>query len=161
MADDDKRTADERKREAHEAEQKRIAQAEDDRKKREQAEVDRRKQARDAPLVPNAEGNVMVECIMGPYRGQNITMTAADGQTAINDHWARNPTEAAYEHEPLSEEDRTHAVEASHTWAQAQWDAAQGIEQEPPPPEGGVTRRSMAPARPAPGYQTRQVEPKP
>jgi hypothetical protein len=66
-------------------------------------------ESRERALVPNAEGNVRVEAIMGPYRGQHLTMTAADGQNAINDHWARDPTEALYEHEELSEEDRTHA----------------------------------------------------
>jgi hypothetical protein len=165
MAEHDKRT-DDRHREAKEAEAKRIEdnkRAEDERKK---ADEERRKTAAERALVPNAEGNVIVECIMGPYRGQNITMTEADGTAAIGAHWARDPTEAIYEHEPLSEEERTAAVDASHAWAQAQWDAAQGIEQEqPPPPEGGdggvARRRSMAPARPAPGYQTRTVEPKP
>jgi len=119
-----------------------------------------KKKAEQRALVPNAEGNVIVEAIMGPYRGQHLTMLAADGQNAINDHWARDPTEALYEHEELSEEDRTHAVEASHIWAQAQWDAAQDIEPDAPPPEGGeggVTRkRSMAAEQPA-AYKTRHA----
>ena len=121
-----------------------------------------KKKAEQRALVPNAEGNVMVECIMGPYRGQNITMTAADGQAAINAHWARDPTEALYEHEPLSEEDRKAALDASHAWAQTQWDAAQDVEpDQPPPPEGetgGVTRRTraMSPDQSVPGYATRQ-----
>jgi hypothetical protein len=156
MAEHDKRT-DDRHREAKEIEAKRIEdnkRAEDERKK---ADEERRKTAAQRALVPNAEGNVIVECIMGPYRGQNLTMTAADGQAAINDHWARDPTEALYEHEPLDEADRTHAVDASHAWAHAQWDAAQGIEPEAPPPEGGVTRRrAMAPETPV-GYPTRKL----
>jgi hypothetical protein len=102
------------------------------------------KRVKAAPkLVPNAEGNVMVEAIMGPYRNQNLTMTAADGQAAIDAHWARDPTEALYEHEPLDDEHRQEAVTAAHAWAQAQWDAAAGIV--PPPPEGGeggITRRA-------------------
>lgn len=116
-----------------------------------------KRKAETRTLEPNAEGNVMVECIMGPYRGQNITMTAADGQAAINDHWARDPTEALYEHEELSEEDRTHAVEASHAWAQAQWDAAAGVEPPPtePPPEGGVTRKRSMAAEESAEYKTR------
>jgi len=128
MADDDKRT--------------------DEKKTRAKAEQ--------RALVPNAEGNVMVEAIMGPYRGQNLTMTAADGQAAIDAHWARDPTEALYEHEPLDEAERTAALDASHTWAQAQWDAAQGVEPEPPPPEGGVTRRrALEPEDKPGGYSTR------
>jgi len=123
---------------------------------------DKKPKAEQRALEPNAEGNVRVEVLMGPYRGQHLTMTAADGQAAINDHWARNPGEALYEHEPLSDEDRTHAWDASQTWAKAQWDAAAGIEQPPPPPEGGdVRRRSMTPDKsPGSGYQTRHVEPK-
>ena len=170
MADDDnKRAEDERKHSAEEqrkhaadAEAKRIAQAEDDRKKQAQAEDDRKKKASQQALVPNAEGNVMVEAIMGPYRGQRLTMTAADGQAAINDHWARDPTEALYEHEQLDDEHRKEAVDAAHAWAQTQWDAAQGVEDEtPPPPEGGegeagITRkRNMTPAAPTGGYTTR------
>jgi len=128
MADDDKRT--------------------DEKKTRAKAEQ--------RALVPNAEGNVMVEALMGPYRGQNLTMTAADGQAAIDAHWARDPTEALYEHEPLDEAGRTAALDASHTWAQAQWDAAQGVEPEPPPPEGGVTRRrALEPEDKPGGYTTR------
>lgn len=129
--------------------------------------ADDKKTASARALVPNAEGNVMVEAIMGPYRGQHLTMTAADGQGAINDHWARDPSEAIYEHEPLDDADRQHAIEAAHTWAQAQWDAAQGVPPDPPPPEGGegeggVTRgRDMAPNRPAPGYATRSADQRP
>jgi hypothetical protein len=127
---------------AAEAEKKRIEQADADRKSRDQAEQQRRKEARDAPLVPDAAGNVMVECIMGPYRGQHMTMTAADGQTAINDHWARKAGMIEYEHEALDEAGRTHAFEASQAWAKAQWDAA-NEEPDPPPPE--ARKRDMAP----------------
>jgi hypothetical protein len=149
---------DDNKRQAADAEQKRIEQAETDRKAREQAEADRRKAARDAPLVPNAEGNVMVEAIMGPYRGQRLTMTAADGQSAINNHWARNPVEAEYQHDALDEPERVAAFDASHAWAKAQWDAAQDVE-ETPPPEGGegtpVARKRNVTPEPAGGYVTK------
>ena len=116
-----------------------------------------RAKAEQRALVPNAEGNVMVEAIMGPYRGQHLTMTATDGQAAIDAHWARDPTEAIYEHDELDEAERTAALDASHTWAQAQWDAAQGVEPpEPPPPEGGVTRRrALEPEDKPGGYSTR------
>ena len=106
----------------------------------------------------------MVEAIMGPYRGQHLTMTAADGQAAIDAHWARNPSEAIYEHEPLDDEHRKEAVDASHAWAQAQWDAAQGVEPDQPPPEGGEgtpleqrRRRSMTAEQTPGGYTTRDA----
>ena len=126
MADDDKRTAEEQQRQAYEAqykplaadaEEKRLAQAEEDRKKREEGDEDRRKQARETPLVADAAGNVMIEAIMGPYRGNRLTVTEAEGQAAINDHWARNPVITEYQHEELSEEDRTAAWEAANNWA--------------------------------------------
>jgi len=143
-------------RTAAEAEKKRIEQAETDRKTREQAEQQRRKEARDAPLVPDAAGNVMVECIMGPYRGQLMTMTAADGQTAINDHWARKAGQLDYEHEALDDAGRVAALDASKAWAQAQWDAANDEE---PPPEGGegtpVARKRDMAAEQGAGYTTK------
>ena len=110
-------------------------------------------------LVPKPDGTVMVEVLMGPYRGQHLTMSAADGQAALAANWARDPSEAIYEHEPLSDEDRKAAWDASHAWAQAQWDAAQSVE---PPAEGGDgrRRRSME-AEQAGGYATRHQEPPP
>jgi hypothetical protein len=109
------------------------------------------KKAKAAPkLVPNAEGNVMVEAIMGPYRGQRLTMPAADGDAAISAHWARDPTEALYEHDALSEEERTAAFDAAHAWANAQWEAAQS-QPEPapvePPPEARHHPAHTAPKR--------------
>ena len=53
-----------------------------------------RKKAVQPRLEPNAEGNVMVDVIMGPYRSQRLTMTAADGQAAIDGHWATEPNVA-------------------------------------------------------------------
>jgi hypothetical protein len=156
---DDNRTAEERNRQAADAEQKRVQQAEEDRKQKEKAEADRKKAARDAPLVPNAEGNVMIECIMGPYRGQNLTVTAADGQAAINEHWARNPVEAEYQHDELSGEERTAAWDASHAWANRIWEEAQKEPDETPPPEGTPVRRAMTPQSEQGGYATRAAEP--
>ena len=164
MADETRQTDEARQADAKQAEAKRIEdnkKAADDRKK---ADEERRKSAQQQALVPNAEGNVMVEAIMGPYRGQHLTMTAADGQAAIDAHWARNPSEAIYEHEPLDEEHRKEAVDASHAWAQAQWDAAQGVEPDQPPPEGGEgtpleqrRRRSMTAEQTPGGYTTRDA----
>ena len=133
MADDDKRTADEPQRQAYEAqykplaadaEEKRLAQAEEERKKREEGDEERKKQARETPLVADAAGNVMIEAIMGPYRGNRLTVTEAEGQAAINDHWARNPVITEYQHEELSEEDRTSAWEAANNWAKETWEKA-------------------------------------
>ena len=36
---------------------------------------DKKASQRHAELVPDADGNVRVEVIMGPYRGQHLTMT--------------------------------------------------------------------------------------
>jgi hypothetical protein len=104
------------------------------------------KKAKAAPkLVPNAEGNVMVEAIMGPYRGQRLTMTAADGNDAIINHWARDPTETLYEHDELTDIQRDGAFKAAHDWANAQWEAAQAPpEPEQAPPEA---RHREAPRR--------------
>jgi hypothetical protein len=157
--DDKRRSAEEERKYAADAESKRIAQAEEDRKRRDDDAKKAKAEQRD--LVPNAEGNVQVEAIMGPYRGQRLTMPAAEGQAAIDEHWARDPTDALYEHEALDDEHRQEAYEAAHTWAQAQWDAAQGVEPpDPPPPEGGdggITRRRAMQAEEDPGYKTRQA----
>jgi len=128
--------------------------------------ADEQKTASQRALEPDAAGNVAIDVIMGPYRDQRLTMTAADGQAAIDAHWARDPHSGVpygEGHEPLDEEHRAEALEAANTWAQAQWDAGT---QEPPPPEGGegetggvTRRRTMAPNQPAQGYSTRQTPP--
>jgi hypothetical protein len=114
-------------------------------------------------LEPNAEGNVMVDIIMGPYRSQRLTMTAADGQAAIDGHWATAPNQA-YDpdhepHDPLTDQERQDALTAATTWAQTTWDAAQGVTPpDPPPPEGGVvSTRAMKPDGGA-GYKTREAK---
>lgn len=159
MADEKHRSVEEERKFAADAEKKRIDQAEEDRKK---AEEEHKKRISTATaLEPNAEGNVMVEAFMGPYRGQRLTMTAADGTAAIGAHWARNPVDFEYQHEALDEEGRKAAWEASNTWAQTQWDRAQKEEDEAPegtPLRG--TRRDMKPATKA-EYATRDVSPKP
>ena len=81
-----------------------------------------------------------VSVIAGPYSGKRLTMPAADAETAINDHWARDPySDVPYGegHEPLSEEERGHAVEAANAWANTTWAAANIPGAEAPPPEGG------------------------
>jgi hypothetical protein len=39
----------------------------------------------------DAEGNVQIECLMGPYRGQYLKVLEAVGAAAIADKWAREP----------------------------------------------------------------------
>jgi|SRR5580765_4743125 len=87
----------------------------------------------------------MVDVILGPYRNQRLTMSAADAQSAVNNHWATDPDAAPPEpdhepHPPLSDAERTAALDAANAWATQTWATAQGIEPEAPPPEGGVTR---------------------
>jgi len=93
-----------------------------------------------------------VSVICGPYAGRRLTMPAADAETAINDHWARDPHSGVpygEGHEPLSEEERTHAMEAADAWAKTAWAAANipGAEPpDPPPPEGTMaSRQGMRP----------------
>jgi len=125
------------------------------------ADTDNKPKAEQRALEPDAAGNVVIDVIMGPYRNQRLTMPAAEAQTAINDHWARDPYSGVpygEGHEPLDDEHRAEALTAANTWAQTQWDAGK---EEPPPPEGGegeagITgrRRSLA-AEDQPGYKTR------
>jgi len=114
-----------------------------------------------------ADETKQVDVIMGPYRSSRLTMSAADADAAINGHWAIEPItthdEDREQHPPLSDQERTDALAAAHTWAQAQWDAAQGTTPEqPPPPEGGggetpVARRAMKPEDQG-EYKTRQAQ---
>ena len=122
---------------------------------------DDKKKAAQHQMVPNAEGNVQVDVIMGPYRDNRLTMTAADADAAINAHCARDPLgEEDPDHPPLTDQQRQDALTAAHTWAQATWDAAQGKPPpEPPPPEGGeggITRKALKPDEGG-DYKTRQV----
>ncbi len=93
-----------------------------------------------------ADETKTIDVILGPYRGHRLTVPAADADSAVNNHWATDanapPPEPDHEpHPPLSDEERTAALDAATTWAHSTWATAQGIEPpEPPPPEGGVTR---------------------
>jgi len=110
-----------------------------------------------------ADETKQIDVIMGPYRGNRLTVSAADADAAVNAHWARDPhSDVPYGegHEPLDDEHRAEALEAANTWAQTQWDAGA---QEPPPPEGGegetggvTRRRAMSPDQPGARYATRQ-----
>jgi hypothetical protein len=99
---------------------------------------------------------------MGPYRDHRLSVSAADADAAINAHWAADPFPPPddHPHDPLTEEERTAALEAATAWAQAQWDAAQGVST---PKEGPPTRakkaeekRDMKPDDHSGGYTTRE-----
>lgn len=95
-----------------------------------------------------------IEAILGPYRGNRLTMPAAEAQNAINDHWARDPYSEDPPHDALTEEERAHALEAATAWRDAQLAASQGEEPPPDPaPEGGATRAMQSEG--GGGYKTR------
>jgi len=136
-----------------------------DNDKRTDEEKTRGAQAEQRALVPDAEGNVRIDVIMGPYRGNLLTVPAAEGQAALDAHWARDPFTGVADygtgHDPLSDEERATAHEAATTWARAQWET--GAQEPPPvepPPEGEggtpVRRRAMAAENPG-EYITRQA----
>lgn len=95
-----------------------------------------------------ADETRQIQVLMGPYRDNRLTVSAADAESAINNHWAVDPFELPdpdHQHPPLSEEERLAAMTAANDWATAQWDAAQG--NTPPPPDPPVARHaSEAPA---------------
>jgi hypothetical protein len=94
-----------------------------------------------------------VQVILGPYRDSRLTMSAADATAAINDHWAVDPFAPLDEepHDPLTEQERQAAYEASLTWAKAQWAAE-------PEPAHKDQKREMTP-QPRGEYETRDVKP--
>jgi len=90
-----------------------------------------------------ADETKQIQALLGPYRDHRLTVSAADAESAINNHWAVDPFAAPddHPHPPLTEEERTQALTSATEWAQLQWNTAQGIAPpDPPPPEGGVTR---------------------
>ena len=96
-----------------------------------------------------AEDTKVIDVIMGPYRGHRLTVSAADAESAINNHWATDADALPlgpddHPHPPLSDEERTGALDAANEWAKETWATAQGTEPEQPPPdgesEGGITR---------------------
>jgi len=105
-----------------------------------------------------------IQVLLGPYRDHRLTVSAADADAAINAHWAVDPFDVAAPdeepHPPLSDEERTAALEAATTWARLQWDTAQQVPPteppvEPPPETPTSVRRDMKPDQPAGRYTTR------
>ena len=94
----------------------------------------------DQLVTPRADdGTRPMYIIVGPYRGQVLTMPDAEAEDAKDSHWAVEMETVAppfdanepfdHDHE-LTDEDRAYAVEAANAWAQAQADP------EEPAPEG-------------------------
>ena len=115
-----------------------------------------------------ADETKQIQVLMGPYRDHRLTVSAADAESAINNHWAVDPFEVHEPdhepHPPLSAEERTAALEAAQTWAQLQWDTAQQVPPPEPPPEGTPTARSkrqeqrdMKPDEASGSYATRDT----
>ena len=107
-----------------------------------------------------------IQVLLGPYRDHRLTVSAADADAAINAHWAVDPFDVAAPdeetHPPLSDEERTAALEAATTWARLQWDTAQQVPPtEPPvePPPEGTARRAMTPDDTSGRYSTRAKPP--
>jgi len=110
-----------------------------------------------------ADETKQIQVLLGPYRDHRLTVSAADADAAVNAHWAVDPSHVAAPdeepHPPLSDEERTAALEAAHAWAKQTWDTAQGVT---PPPEPPITRakkadekRDMTPDESSGRYTTR------
>jgi hypothetical protein len=102
-----------------------------------------------------------VQVILGPYRDSRLTMSTADATAAINNHWAVDPFAPLDEHphDPLTEQERQDAYEASMTWAKAQW--GEPPPPEPPtPPETETHKRDMTPQHKG-EYETKTSAPTP
>ena len=115
-----------------------------------------------------ADETRQIQVLLGPYRDHRLTVSATDADAAINAHWAVDPFapppgQEDEPHPPLSDEERTAALEAAQTWAQLQWDTAQQVPPTEPPPKGGGTpvRRDMKPDDQSGRYPTRGIPDKP
>ena len=90
------------------------------------------------PLVSGRAMYVLV----GPYRGNLLTMPDGEAESAKDNHWAidladmNKPFDAdnPYDHDhELTDEDRAYAVKEANEWAEAQWNPP---EEEEGAPEG-------------------------
>jgi hypothetical protein len=125
-----------------------------------------------ATPAPAMAGFRQMYVIVGPYRGNVLTMPDAEAESAKDNHWAVEMSTVAppydaskpaeHDHE-LTEEDRAYAVEAANAWA-----ANVNAPPDEPPPEDeteaqrqareqrNADRRTMQPGGSG-GYQTRSV----
>ena len=115
-----------------------------------------------------ADETRQIMVLLGPYRDHRLTVSAADADAAINAHWAVDPyympAPDEEPHPPLSDEERTAALEAATAWAKQTWDTAQGVTPPEPPPDPPITRgkkadekRDLKPDEPAGKYSTRAI----
>jgi hypothetical protein len=98
-----------------------------------------------ATPAPSLAGSRQMYVIVGPYRGNVLTMPDAEAESAKDNHWAVEmdtvapPYDASkpreHDHE-LTDEDRAHAIVAANEWA-----ASVNAPPEPPPPEGAAAAR--------------------
>jgi hypothetical protein len=104
-------------------------------------------------MISMSDDTTEVQVILGPYRDSRLTMPKAEASAAINDHWAVDPFAPLDEkpHDPLTEQERQHAYEASMTWAKAQW-------AEEPEPKAKDQKRDMTP-HPRGEYETKDIKP--
>jgi hypothetical protein len=97
-----------------------------------------------------ADETRQIQVLLGPYRDHRLTVSSADAESAINNHWAVDPFHVAEPdeepHPPLSDEERTAALTAATEWAQLQWDTAQQVRPPDPPPDPPITRAKKEPA---------------
>ena len=93
---------------------------------------------------PLAGGRAMY-ALVGPYRGQILTMPDAEGESAKDNHWAIDIADMAgpfdantpYDHDhELTDEDRAYAVKEANEWAAAQNPPPEPPEDEETAPEG-------------------------
>ena len=93
-----------------------------------------------------ADETKMIDVIMGPYRGNRLTMSTADADAAVNGHWATDanapPPEPDDEpHPPLSDEERAAALDGRRGMGKAQLGDRARHRTDRPPPEGEGGRR--------------------
>ena len=91
------------------------------------------------PTSPPILGGRAMYALVGPYRGQILTMTDAEGESAKDNHWAIDVADVMvpfdankpYDHDhELTDEDRAYAVKEANEWAEAQYNPDE------PAPEG-------------------------
>lgn len=114
----------------------------------------------------------VIEATAGPYRGQRLTMPAADADTAIDDGWAVDPTkpiDADASPPELNDEQRSEILAKAETAARKLRGEPEGEPKEKLPtgresptatPREANAKRDEKP-KPTPGdYETRRSTPK-
>ena len=107
------------------------------------------------------EETKVIEAICGPYRGQRLTVSAADFDRAIAERWARDPhpdePHDPHEQPPeMTDEETGMAIEAARAWQAEQVEIASGGKPTGPPKE---ERRDMRPGESTGTYERRGVRP--